>query len=301
MSKKASVLPAASVEPDPAQRPQPEQRAERRQRRAGGDQPHHLRRRLLALVPARERVGDQPRQLGAEDQPAVGGVVVGDEDERLLGLRVARRRRDVPGRAVAQDAAEDVRAARDVVDDPRRGEQAERGGAPPAERGEHARGRQQPERQRHRADRALLLDPRGRRPAASSSPRIHSAARRSPSEAEGRSKDARCSTVARRRSTSGGMAAAGYSSTLRRSMAADPDCLFCKIVAGEVPSTRVHEDERTIAFMDINPATRGHLLVIPREHATDLRDIDARGPAAPSWPPARRSRARWRTSSAPTG
>ena len=56
-------------------------------------------------------------------------------------------------------------------------------------------------------------------------------------------------------------------------MAADPDCLFCKIVAGEVPSTRVHEDERTISFMDINPATRGHLLVIPREHATDLRDI----------------------------
>ena len=56
-------------------------------------------------------------------------------------------------------------------------------------------------------------------------------------------------------------------------MAADPDCLFCKIVAGDVPSTRVHEDERTIAIMDINPATRGHLLVIPRDHATDLRDI----------------------------
>ena len=58
-------------------------------------------------------------------------------------------------------------------------------------------------------------------------------------------------------------------------MAPDPDCLFCKIVAGEVPSTRVHEDERTIAFMDINPATRGHLLVVPRRHATDLRDIPA--------------------------
>ncbi len=58
-------------------------------------------------------------------------------------------------------------------------------------------------------------------------------------------------------------------------MAADPDCLFCKIVAGEVPSTRVREDERTIAFMDINPATRGHLLVIPREHATHVRDIGA--------------------------
>jgi histidine triad (HIT) family protein len=56
-------------------------------------------------------------------------------------------------------------------------------------------------------------------------------------------------------------------------MASDPNCLFCKIVAGEVPSTRVHEDERTIAFMDINPATRGHLLVVPREHARDLLEI----------------------------
>ena len=56
-------------------------------------------------------------------------------------------------------------------------------------------------------------------------------------------------------------------------MAADPDCIFCKIVAGEIPSTRVHEDERTIAFMDINPGTRGHLLVIPRAHSTDLLEI----------------------------
>jgi histidine triad (HIT) family protein len=50
-------------------------------------------------------------------------------------------------------------------------------------------------------------------------------------------------------------------------MPADPDCLFCKITQGELPATRVHEDERTIAFMDINPATRGHLLVVPREHS----------------------------------
>ena len=57
-------------------------------------------------------------------------------------------------------------------------------------------------------------------------------------------------------------------------MAADPDCLFCKIVAGEIPATRVAEDDRTIAFMDINPATRGHVLVIPREHAKDLLEID---------------------------
>ena len=56
-------------------------------------------------------------------------------------------------------------------------------------------------------------------------------------------------------------------------MAADPDCLFCKIAAGDVPATRVYEDERTIAFMDINPATRGHALVIPRTHALDLHAV----------------------------
>ena len=60
----------------------------------------------------------------------------------------------------------------------------------------------------------------------------------------------------------------------------DPDCLFCKIVAGEMPATRVYEDERTIAFMDINPGTRGHLLVIPREHAKDLLEIDPEDLAA---------------------
>jgi histidine triad (HIT) family protein len=60
----------------------------------------------------------------------------------------------------------------------------------------------------------------------------------------------------------------------------DPDCLFCKIAAGEIPSTRVDEDERTVAFMDINPATRGHALVIPRRHATDLLEIEAEDLAA---------------------
>src|SRR5262249_36362146 len=55
---------------------------------------------------------------------------------------------------------------------------------------------------------------------------------------------------------------------------ADPDCLFCKIVAGEVPGAIVDEDERTIAFMDINPATRGHSLVIPRRHAKNLLEIE---------------------------
>ncbi len=54
----------------------------------------------------------------------------------------------------------------------------------------------------------------------------------------------------------------------------DPDCIFCKIVAGELPATIVDEDERTIAFMDINPGTRGHALVIPRAHSRDLLDVD---------------------------
>jgi histidine triad (HIT) family protein len=54
---------------------------------------------------------------------------------------------------------------------------------------------------------------------------------------------------------------------------ADPDCLFCGIVAGSIPSERIDENERTVAFMDINPATRGHALVVPREHAADLMEI----------------------------
>ncbi len=54
----------------------------------------------------------------------------------------------------------------------------------------------------------------------------------------------------------------------------DPDCIFCKIVAGELPATIVGEDERTISFMDIAPATRGHALVIPREHSPDLLSVD---------------------------
>jgi histidine triad (HIT) family protein len=54
----------------------------------------------------------------------------------------------------------------------------------------------------------------------------------------------------------------------------DPDCIFCKIVDGELPATIVGEDERTISFMDISPATRGHALVIPREHSADLLTVE---------------------------
>jgi histidine triad (HIT) family protein len=63
-------------------------------------------------------------------------------------------------------------------------------------------------------------------------------------------------------------------------MSADPNCLFCKIVAGELPAAIVDEDDHTIAFMDINPATRGHALVIPREHARDVLEVDPENLAA---------------------
>jgi len=52
------------------------------------------------------------------------------------------------------------------------------------------------------------------------------------------------------------------------------DCIFCKIVAGEIPSHQVQEDEHTIAFMDLNPWTRGHALVIPRRHSRNLYEVE---------------------------
>ena len=60
----------------------------------------------------------------------------------------------------------------------------------------------------------------------------------------------------------------------------DADCIFCGIVAGRIPARVVDEDERTIAFMDIAPASRGHALVIPRSHARDLLSIQPEDLAA---------------------
>ena len=54
----------------------------------------------------------------------------------------------------------------------------------------------------------------------------------------------------------------------------DPDCIFCKIVTGELPSHKIDEDDKTLAFMDINPWTRGHALVIPKEHSRNIYDAD---------------------------
>ena len=51
------------------------------------------------------------------------------------------------------------------------------------------------------------------------------------------------------------------------------DCIFCSILAGDLPAEMVAEDEHTLAFLDINPWTRGHALVIPRRHSADLLEI----------------------------
>lgn len=53
----------------------------------------------------------------------------------------------------------------------------------------------------------------------------------------------------------------------------DQDCLFCKVLDGELPAEVVQEDAETIAFLDINPWTRGHALVIPRRHSRNLFDV----------------------------
>ncbi len=51
------------------------------------------------------------------------------------------------------------------------------------------------------------------------------------------------------------------------------DCIFCKIVSGEIPSIKVYEDDRVLAFMDINPINEGHLLIIPKAHAATIHEI----------------------------
>ncbi|MDJ0949362.1 MAG: HIT domain-containing protein [Alphaproteobacteria bacterium] len=56
-------------------------------------------------------------------------------------------------------------------------------------------------------------------------------------------------------------------------MSKDPDCIFCKIIAGDIPCFRIYEDEDTLAFMDINPANEGHCLVITKEHAANLYKV----------------------------
>jgi len=52
------------------------------------------------------------------------------------------------------------------------------------------------------------------------------------------------------------------------------DCLFCKIIAGEIPSYKIYEDDKVLAFLDIHPDSMGHTLIIPKQHFQDISDID---------------------------
>jgi len=52
------------------------------------------------------------------------------------------------------------------------------------------------------------------------------------------------------------------------------NCIFCKIIRGEMPCYKIYEDEKIIAFLDINPWTRGHCLVAPKKHFQDIFDVD---------------------------
>ena len=56
-------------------------------------------------------------------------------------------------------------------------------------------------------------------------------------------------------------------------MSADPDCLFCKIIAGQIPAKKAHEDDELLAFHDINPWAPVHVLIIPKQHITTLADV----------------------------
>lgn len=51
------------------------------------------------------------------------------------------------------------------------------------------------------------------------------------------------------------------------------DCIFCKILRGEIPSKKLYEDDKVIVIMDVNPKVDGHALVIPKEHVTDFMEI----------------------------
>ena len=56
-------------------------------------------------------------------------------------------------------------------------------------------------------------------------------------------------------------------------MSSDPNCIFCKIVAGQIPAKKAYEDEHLLAFHDINPWAPVHILVIPKVHLTSMVDV----------------------------
>lgn len=56
-------------------------------------------------------------------------------------------------------------------------------------------------------------------------------------------------------------------------MSHDPNCVFCKIIRGEIPSSKVYEDEKVVAFLDIGQVTKGHTLVIPKDHKANIFEL----------------------------
>lgn len=58
----------------------------------------------------------------------------------------------------------------------------------------------------------------------------------------------------------------------------DADCIFCKIVAGEIPSSRVYEDDSVVAFKDINPQAKVHVLIVPRNHYKNVAELASKAP-----------------------
>lgn len=70
-------------------------------------------------------------------------------------------------------------------------------------------------------------------------------------------------------------APAGLPSRGSRGTEVSMDCIFCRIVRGELPSLMIHQDEWTVSFLDTGPVNRGHALVVPRRHAPSLHDLPA--------------------------
>jgi histidine triad (HIT) family protein len=210
-----------------------------------------------------------------EDGAAMAGVVVGNEHERAVGVVVARDGHDVARLALGQRAARGLHAAADVVDDRggrgsaacQRREPGEPAAAPGGQRKERRASGGNTDR--HPVAAMDLLGLRvgvgAERPKLLGDPfRRLALAWRGGAALDRFEVPDGCFGVGH-----GLLTLAG---SLRR-MASDPDCIFCKIVAGEIPARKIDEDDRTISFMDINPGTHGHALVIPKEHSKDLLAI----------------------------
>ncbi|HJU98452.1 MAG TPA: HIT domain-containing protein, partial [Jiangellaceae bacterium] len=62
-------------------------------------------------------------------------------------------------------------------------------------------------------------------------------------------------------------------------MTVSPNCLFCRIVSGDVPAEIVHQSERVLAFRDVSPQAPTHVLIVPRDHHADVAELAAADPA----------------------